>query len=128
MALQTRDAIMMIVAFFLGLLIVSALVSQPQKTNSGTEKNSAQTIEQKPVKDVKERIPIVSISLLQNGRLLVLLQNGTVLLCEEQGGSLKVLGEYNVVRLDGKTTFENLRDETMAVPEKHKDEGGGAKQ
>ncbi|MCX7702803.1 MAG: hypothetical protein N2234_01695 [Planctomycetota bacterium] len=101
MALQARDAVMMIVAFLLGLLLVSALLSQSPSPQSQKENGVQQN----------KKIPILNVSGLGDGRCLLLLQDGTVLLCKEKDGVLEVLEEYSAVRSGGRTLLETPRDE-----------------
>jgi len=122
MALQTRDAVMMIVAFFLGLLIVSALLapphSPPQSKESGSKGEKAVSEAQK--KEL-QKVVVTTVIPLSGGRFLALTRDGTLLLCAEKDGSLRLLGEFDLIRSEGEVSFVSRKKEKESKEPKGKD-------
>lgn len=122
MAFQTKDAVMMIVAFFLGLLIVSALFAPPY--NEKTSKRGETTSGVVEEKDAPEKVGIAEIIPLHGKHFLALTRDGTLLLCLEEDGSLKLLEEYDVFRIEGRISFKP-RKKTERTEETPAEKGVG---
>jgi len=122
MAFQTRDAVMMIVAFFLGLLIVSALFAPPQSPPQNEEgEPKGEKAAPGTEKKIPEKVVVTTVIPLSGGRFLVLTQDGTLLLCGEEDGSLRLLGEFTLIRSEGEVSFVPRKKEKEDEEPKEKD-------